>query len=192
MGGSIWYTQVNRALKTLIPTIVKTYNKDEVLVSVSALVRTPDPEFKVETYPCVTIYSYDEKFSQNRYTEGRVVTSINEGTLRATVEESAKPYSLFYQLDFWAKYQEDIDTMTMLWGSKFAKHNTIQITDSLGVIHTCYMKLVKIAKLDKVQNQDERIFQRVYSYEIWVELDESVPVEVPVALNTELVNKGGI
>jgi hypothetical protein len=54
------------------------------------------------------------------------------------------------------------------------------------------MKLVKIAKLDKVQNQDERIFQRVYSYEIWVELDESVPVEVPVALNTELVNKGGI
>lgn len=186
MAGSVWYAQVNKALKDLIPTIVKTYDRNKVLVPVTAIVRTPEPEFKVEKFPSATIFSYDEKFAQNRYSDERVVVAVDQQRGVAVIEESAKPYNLFYQIDFWASFQEDIDTMTMLWGSKFAKHNLLAVKDTLGVNRVCKMKLIKIAKADTVKNKDERVFRRIYSYEIWVELDETAQVEEPIVLTKEI------
>lgn len=180
MSGSVWYPQLNKALKTLIPTVVMTHDESGQLVPIPVVIRTPEPEFEVEKFPSATISSYDERFAQFRYTDSRVVVYKDYDRSVAVIEESAKPYSLYYQIDFWAQYQEDIDTMTMMWSSKFKKHNSLTVIDSSGVERSCYMRLVKIAKADTVSDRNDRIFHRVYSYEIWVELDENPLMEVPL------------
>jgi len=186
MAGSVWYPQVNLALKTLIPTIVKVYNRDNKLVSVRTLIRTPESEFEIETFPSVSIFPYDERFAQFRYLDGKVLVSkdIEEGT--AIIEDTAKPYSLFYQIEFWARFEQDIDQMIMMWNSSFARYNTIVVTDTSGISRTCFMRLIRMNKLDTIEKRDERLFHRVYSYEIWVELDEVTQEEVPIALTREI------
>lgn len=192
MSGSVWYPQVNKALKDLIPTIVKRYNKEGILVAVPTFVRTPESEFKSEKYPAVTISSYDESFANYRYDERKVIVSKDLETGIGILEDGAKPYDLYYQIDFWAQYQEDIEEMVRRWCEKFVKFNVLQVKDSLSNTRNCLMQLLDIGKADIVKNKDERIFHRIYSYLICVELDEGGTSEVKLVLERDIINKGGV
>jgi hypothetical protein len=192
MSGSVWYSQVNKALKDLIPTIVKRYNKEQELVAVPAIVRTPESEFKVEKFPIVTIFPYGEKFSLSRFDDKEVLVSVDQQAGIGTLEEPARPYDLSYQIDFWSHYQEEIEEMTRRWCAKFTKFNVLEVKDTLNNTRSCFMKLTNIARSDTVKSKDERIFHRIYSYEIWVELDEGSSREVNLAVTREIQNGGGI
>lgn len=191
MAGSVWYPQINKALKELIPSIVKAYSPTKELIPVEVVVRNPETEYKIEKFPCVSIFSYDERFDIGRYLDvDKVIVERDIERGKALVEAPAKPYNLFYQIDFWAKYQSDIDIMTMTWANTFTKHNVLKVKDTLNNLRECYMRQLGYAVADEVREKRERIFHRVYSYEIWVELDETQPVEVPIVLTPEITNKG--
>jgi hypothetical protein len=170
--GSVWYQEVDTALVNLVSSLINV--KDDVgnLVPITTNLRIPEKEFEVEVYPSATINSYGEGFSQKRYDPNPVLVSVNEGTHTAYYEESAKPYSLFYQIDFWAHYIEDINFITLQWADFSRKFNVLSAIDNRGNTRTCNMILKGIVKADYTKDDIERIYHRIYNYEIQVEVDE--------------------
>lgn len=187
MSGSIWFGEIDKTLKTLIPTKVYTLNEALEQVPLPTLIRTPESEFSSEKFPCATISSYGQRFDNFRYQRGKVVTSRDIELGKALIEDTAKPYSMMYQIDFWAKYFEDINLMTLLWSSNFEKFNVLDILDSTGVMRSCDMILQNEVVLDQVRNKNERIFHRSYSYLIKVEIDENIEEEVPIVLSRNTI-----
>lgn len=60
MSRSIWFEQVNKGLIAEILNTVKVMDSSGALVSLpekSVTVRKPEDEFKVEMFPCVSIYN---------------------------------------------------------------------------------------------------------------------------------------
>lgn len=185
MAGSVWLKEVDTALLKLIPTIVKYYDENDELVSPAVMVRNPEGTYKIEEFPSVSIFNYNQVFASERYDREEVVTKRDIERKVAVLEKSALPYYLYYQIDFWAKYQEDINEMTRRWLGFIPRNFVLEVKDTEGNIRHCNMELVDFANADYVKG-DERIFHRVYSYRIWVELDEGYEKEYPVVIECEI------
>lgn len=185
MAGSVWLKEVDTALLNWIPTIVKYYDEEEELKSSPVMVRNPEGEYVIESFPSVSIFNYDQRFSDIRYDREEVLVSVNELTGVGTVEKSALPYDLFYQIDFWAKYQEDINEMTRRWLANVPSRTVLEVKDTGNTTRYCNMELVDFANADFVRGE-ERIFHRAYSYRLWVELDEAPSMAVKVVLEREI------
>ena len=56
---SVWFEQVDSALISLIQSTVSVYNSQGTLVPVPVKVRKPDEDFKIEEYPCITLYNFN-------------------------------------------------------------------------------------------------------------------------------------
>ena len=54
---SVWFEQVDTALIDYIKGIVKLPDASGVLTPVPVKVRKPDEDFKIEEYPCITLYN---------------------------------------------------------------------------------------------------------------------------------------
>lgn len=185
MAGSVWLKEVDTALLELIPTIVKYYDENDDLVSSAVMVRNPEGTYKIEEFPSVSIFNYNQVFASERYDREEVLTKRDIERKVAVLEKSALPYYLYYQIDFWAKYQEDINEMTRRWLGFIPRNFVLEVKDTEGNIRHCNMELVDFANADYVKG-DERIFHRVYSYRIWVELDEGYEKEYPVVIECEI------
>lgn len=185
MAGSVWLKEVDTALLKLIPTIVKYYDENDELVSSAVMVRNPEGTYKIEEFPSVSIFNYNQVFASERYDREEVLTKRDIERKVAVLEKSALPYYLYYQIDFWAKYQEDINEMTRRWLGFIPRNFVLEVKDTEGNIRHCNMELVDFANADYVKG-DERIFHRVYSYRIWVELDEGYEKEYPVVIECEI------
>lgn len=185
MAGSVWLKEVDTALLKLIPTIVKYYDENDELVSPAVMVRNPEGTYKIEEFPSVSIFNYNQVFASERYDREEVLTKRDIERKVAVLEKSALPYYLYYQIDFWAKYQEDINEMTRRWLGFIPRNFVLEVKDTEGNIRHCNMELVDFANADYVKG-DERIFHRVYSYRIWVELDEGYEKEYPVVTECEI------
>ena len=185
MAGSVWLKEVDTALLKLIPTIVKYYDENDELVSPAVMVRNPEGTYKIEEFPSVSIFNYNQVFASERYDREEVLTKRDIERKVAVLEKSALPYYLYYQIDFWAKYQEDINEMTRRWLGFIPRNFVLEVKDTEGNIRHCNMELVDFANADYVKG-DERIFHRVYSYRIWVELDEGYEKEYPVVIECEI------
>ncbi len=186
---SVWYGQVDSALIAFIPTIVKTLNRDGDAVPVPVLLRMPENEFAVEVFPSVSIEYYDERVDPIRYYPHDVVVDTvfdEDGTGVAVIEKSAIPYNLYYQIDFWAEYREDINEMTRRWSAYTPRHSVLEVTDSSGVKRHCVMTLKGDNKVTVFSEGNTRTFRKTYSYEIKVELDEGVSTTKPIVTNREI------
>ena len=87
------------------------------------------------------------------------------------MEDSAVPFNLTYQIDFWSRYQEDMNNMTMLWLAKHFHQFNLTVIDDGGTERSSNCLMIGVPfKSDLVLN-GERLFHTIISYQIWVELD---------------------
>ncbi len=170
---SIWKEEVNTGLCNELLSNVKYKGKNNKLVPVDlVLVRVPEEEFKPEKFPCVSIYSLDDVFSTQRYNPSPRIKSIDKPSHSATMQEAGLPFNLRYQIDFWSKYQEDMDNMTMTWLSGHFRQFNLPVMNDRGNKTTCNCLMNgKVVTSDLISGS-ERIFHKIFRYTIWVEIDQ--------------------
>lgn len=177
MSASVWFEEVCNGLIQELKKSVRYNNTNGELVALddkSLIVRKPEEDFKFEKFPCVSVYIVDYKHDPLRYTPEPVVVARDVNNNIATLEETAIPFNITCQIDFWSHYQVDMDVMTRTWLMKHFRAFNLPVVDSGGTERTCNcFTQGSIVKSDLVLNK-ERLFHSIIKYQIWVEIDEEM------------------
>ena len=189
MSANVWFEEVNIGLLEEIKNTVRVKNSKGVLKALkdeALLIRKPEEDFKLEAFPCVSIYNLSYKHDPVRYNPSPVMVEEDEKNKVVVMEDSAVPFNLDYQIDFWAKYQEDMDCMTRTWLSKHFRQFNLKVVDDGGVERTCNCLIQgSVAKSDLVLN-GERLFHSIIKYQIWVELDDETRYNKPMVIQRSI------
>ena len=189
MSANVWFEEVNIGLLEEIKNTVRVKNSKGVLKALkdeALLIRKPEEDFKLEVFPCVSIYNLSYKHDPVRYNPSPVIIEEDEKNKVIVMEASAVPFNLDYQIDFWAKYQEDMDCMTRTWLSKHFRQFNLKVVDDGGVERTCNCLIQgSVAKSDLVLN-GERLFHSIIKYQIWVELDDETRYNKPMVIQRSI------
>ena len=175
MSESIWFEQVDSALMKLLSQVIRVDGKP-----VKVVIRKPDEQFNEEDYPIVSIYNLGDKFSKVRYSPEPVVAYRNPEKHFLVLEESALPYDLMYQIDFWSTLQSDMNAMTKQWKSYSKSWFNLEVVDDTGALRSCFvLSKNDFRKADLLKN-GKRLFHSFGTYKIQVEIDENVQSLVPM------------
>ena len=178
---SVWFEQVDTAFKELIQSKVFIKNSEGVIQPVPVFIRKPDEDFKREQYPCITLYNLSAKRDNIRYFPDKLVISRNyeEGTL--VEEDCAIPFKLKYQMDFWSTLQFQMNDMTRQWlGSLPNRDFNLSVIDMSGNSRDCFVLLSGDLQKSDLLDGDKRLYHSILTYDIQVEIDERMPVVVPM------------
>jgi hypothetical protein len=167
----VWNEQVEDALVEYIKSIVKLKNSQDELVSPPVFVRKPDADFEINRYPCISITSLFATKDILRYSSEPIVVSRDYVNKKQTVEKQAKPFSLYYQIDFWATNFADKQNMTMLWCANVWKNFNLDVLDAAGIQRSCFVRESDALRESSILKGNIRIFHSFVTYAIWVELD---------------------
>lgn len=175
---SVWFEQVDTALISYIRSIVRLPNDDGILTPIPVKVRKPDEDFKIEEYPCITLYNLYSVRDEVRYFPDTVVVERDFETKSLIEEKSAVPYSLFYQLDFWSRKQSQMNDMTRIWlGHHPDKCFNLPVKDLSGNDRSSFVLMTdNLVKSDYLTGTD-RTFHSILTYRVWVEIDEKIRIE---------------
>lgn len=175
MSESVWFEQVDSALMRLLRKVIQIDDKP-----VKVVVRKPDEDFSEEDYPLVSIYNLYDRFSKIRYSPEPVVVSRNEDNNSLILEESALPYDLFYQIDFWATLQSDMNSMTKQWKafSKFCFN--LDVLDESGTPRSCFVLARNDFNKADLMKNGKRLFHSFGTYKVQVEIDENTQENAPM------------
>ena len=175
---SVWFEQVDVALIRYINGIVRLPNSNGVLTPVPVKVRKPDEDFKVEEYPCITLYNLYSMRDEVRYFPDTVVVQRDFERGKLIQERGAIPYSLFYQIDFWSRTQTQMNDMTRLWiGHHYDKSFNLPVKDLSGIDRDCFVLLTDDLKKSDFLTGTKRTFHSMMTYRVSVELDERIGIE---------------
>ena len=179
MSESVWFEQVDIAFKRLLQRVIQIDGKP-----VKVVIRKPDEDFNTEDYPLVSVYNLYDRFSKIRYSSEPIVVSKNEEANSLILEDSALPFDLFYQIDFWATLQTDMNSMTRQWKSFSKSWFNLDVSDMSGISRSCFvLSRNDFNKSDLMQN-GKRFFHSFGTYKVQVELDEKVQNVVPAVTYT--------
>lgn len=189
MSASVWFEEVCKGLIQELKKTVQYKNANGELVTLddkALMVRKPEEDFKFESFPCVSVYIVDYKHDPLRYAPDPIVIARDVENKSATLEETAIPFNLTCQIDFWSRYQADMDVMTRTWLMKHFRAFNLPVVDSGGTERTCNcFTQGSIVKSDLVLNK-ERLFHSIIKYEIWVEIDENICYNTDMVTNINL------
>jgi len=172
---SVWFEQVDTALINYIKGIVRLPNARGVLTPVPVKIRKPDEDFKIEEYPCITLYNLYSVRDDVRYFPDKVVVERNATGHTLVEERGAIPYSLFYQLDFWSRTQSQMNEMTLKWlGHHPDRSFNLPVKDLSGQDRSSFVLLTDSLMKADVLTETERTFHSVLTYRVWVEIDERI------------------
>lgn len=175
---SVWFEQVDTALINYIKGIVKLPNSNGVLTPVPVKIRKPDEDFKIEEYPCITLYNLYSVRDEERYFPDTVVVERDFDNHRLIEEKSAIPYSLFYQIDFWSRQQSQMNDMTRMWlGNHPDKCFNLPVKDLSGNNRDSFVLMTDDLKKSDFLTDTKRTFHSVLTYKVWVEIDERIRTE---------------
>ena len=176
--GSVWFEQVDTALIDYIKGIVKLPDANGVLTPVPVKVRKPDEDFKIEEYPCITLYNLYSIRDNIRYYPDLVAVYKDPANHSVTLEKGAVPYSLFYQIDFWSRLQSNMNDMTRLWlGNHPDGHFNLPVKDLSGNDRNSSVLMVDDLRKSDFLTETKRTFHSSLTYRVWVELDENIRIE---------------
>lgn len=185
MSESVWFEQVDIALVKLLSNLIRIDGKP-----VKVVVRKPDEDFNEEDYPLVSIYNLYDRFSKIRYSPEPVVVYRNVESRFLISEESALPFDLFYQIDFWSNMQSDMNQMTKQWKSYSKSWFNLDVLDESGNLRSCFVLSKNDFNKQDLMKEGKRLFHSFGTYKIEVELDEKVQtVEPMVSSIVESVSK---
>ena len=176
MSSNVWFEEVYTGLIEELKNTIRIKDANGVSVALpdnAFIIRKPEEEFKFETFPCVSLYVRNYKHEKSRYNSNPVVIARDEATKTVTLEDPAVPYTIFMQIDFWAKYQQDMDCMTRSWLMRHFHQFNLKVVDDGGTERTsnCLMQ-GSVVPSDLVSG-GERLFHSVINLQIWVELDDN-------------------
>lgn len=179
MSETVWFEQVDTALINFIQKNIIIDGKP-----VKAKVRKPDEDFDIEDYPLVSVYNLYDRFSKHRYNpEGEVVQRDVEDNI-LIFEESALPYDLYYQIDFWTILQSDMNEISKQWKAKTKFWFNLDVLDESGNPRSCFVLMRNdVAKSDLMQ-KGRRVFHSFATYKVQVEIDEKVYTTQPMVTKT--------
>ena len=191
MSSSVWFEELCTGLIQEIYDSVTIKNENtgesDHLPREAIVVRKPEEDFKIETFPCVSIYVLDYKYDPVRYYPYPVVMDIDQESSRAILEDSAVPFNVTVQIDFWSEFQTDMDSMTRSWLFNHFKQFNLQVTDDGGTVRSCNCVMQgNLTKEDLVQNK-RRMFHTIARYVIWVEIDENKRYTKPIVGEVEII-----
>jgi hypothetical protein len=175
---SVWIEQVDRGLIDFIEGIVD-------IVDLTVRPRQTNEGNSAE-FPAVTFFSYDEKLAEYRQKRFDELGSKNEVEGTAQMLRPLVPYDLFYQVDFWAESQYEINEMLRKWEGRVEKHNLLPVLDIDGNSKDIKMERVDFANADYTKNGEKR-FHRTFTYKIKVELDERDSYVVPLVTDVDFI-----
>ena len=189
MSANVWFEEVNIGLLKELKDTIRIKNANGVLVALedkALVVRKPEEDFKFETFPCVSIYNKDYKHDSLRYNPAPVKVGEDNINHQVILEDPATPFVLSYQIDFWARYQSDIDMMTRTWLLKHFRQFNLKVVDDGGVERSvnCMMS-GSVTKSDLVLDK-ERLFHTIINYQIWVELDNETRYNKPMVITRDI------
>ena len=175
MSANVWFEEVNIGLLKELKDTIRIKDANGVLVALqdkALIVRKPEEDFKLEVFPCVSIYNLSYRHEPFRYNPAPIKVGEDIENKIVVLEDPAIPFDLTYQIDFWAKYQSDMDTMTRTWLTKHFRQFNLTVIDDGGTERTCNcLAQGSIVKSDLVLNK-ERLFHSIIKLQIWVELDD--------------------
>lgn len=177
MSANVWFEEVDRGLLAEIRNSVKYLDDKGLIVPIRedmVFVRDPETEFTEEVFPCITFTNINDMFNPKRYHFGDVKVGEDESGKQAIMEKTAIPYDLTYQIDFWARYREDINTMTRTWLVNHARQFNLSVIDDGGNERTCNVLMKEGLKESNLLAEQKRLYHSIVSYTIWVELDDEV------------------
>lgn len=189
MSANVWFEEVNTGLLNEIRNTVRIKNANGVLVTLedkALIVRKPEEDFKFEVFPCVSIYNLSYRHDPLRYNPEPVKVGEDLASGLAILEDPAVPFNLSYQIDLWAKYQEDMDCMTRTWLKKHFRQFNLEVIDDGGVKRSCNCLMQgSVVKSDLVLN-GERLFHSIIKLLIWVELDDETRYNKPMVIQRDI------
>ena len=172
---SVWFEQVDTALISYISGIVKLPNSNGIPTSVPVKIRKPDEDFKIEEYPCITLYNLYSVRDEVRYFPDKVVVERDYENNRLIEERGAIPYSLFYQLDFWSVKQSHMNDMTRIWlGHHPDRSFNLPVKDLSGQDRSSFVYMTNDLVKSDFLTDNNRTFHSVLTYRVWVEIDERI------------------
>lgn len=190
MSANVWFEEVNAGLIKEIKDSVRIKDRKGCLVPLddkAIVVRKPEEDFKFEVFPCVSIYNSTFYHDPLRYNPTPVKIGEYKEENLAIMEEPAIPFVLNYQIDFWAEYQVDRDTMIRTWLMKHFRQFNLDVLDDWGVDRSCNcLKQGSVVNSDLVRN-GERLLHSIIKYQIWVELDEEIRYNKPMANKAKII-----
>ena len=172
MSESVWFEQVDSALMKLLRTVIQIDGKP-----VKVVIRKPDEDFNEEDYPVVSLYNLYDRFSKSRYSPEPVVVSRDFDSKYAVLEESALPYDLFYQIDFWASLQSDMNSMVKQWKSFAPFWFNLDVLDESGNPRSCFVISRNDFSKADLMKQGKRMFHSFGTYKVQVELDPNKSIK---------------
>ena len=189
MSASVWFEEVDIGLINEIKDTVRVKNSNGVLVALedkAIVIRKPEEDFKFEVFPCVSIYNLSYGHDKLRYNSAPVKVGEDLENKIVILEDPAIPFNLNYQIDFWSKYQTDMDCMTRTWLMKHFRQFNLKVTDDGGVERSCNcITQGSIVKSDLVLNKD-RLFHSLIKLQIWVELDDETRYNKPMVIHRSI------
>lgn len=165
---SIWSEEIAAGLVEQVPKLIKVEDESGRLVSVPCFPRRPEGEFIPETFPAIVFGEYDMRLDKVRL-DGilRVLGARDEVSKAVEIFEPEIPVALYYQFDFFAKWQTDMALMLKQWCARFLRPTFLTLFDSdLGVARDVgFTHLGDMAVLDSDEDED-RYFRRTLSYKV--------------------------
>lgn len=189
MSANVWFEEVNTGLLKELKKTVRIKNADRLSIPLedkALVVRKPEEDFKFETFPCISIYNLNYEHSRERYNPSPILIKKDVSKGVVTFEDPAVPFDLEYQIDFWARYQEDMDSMLKTWLMKHFHQFNLKVVDDGGTERTCNCLITgKVRKSDLVLG-GERLFHSIVKYHIWVELDDETRYNTPIVIKRDI------
>lgn len=191
---SVWYKEVDIALHRLLKERIYYLDSTKQLARIEPVFHVNDKDLDslfADTnikLPTVIIKKIGQQFDLKRYDPKPVIVSKGQGI--ATQEDSAKPYTLKYQLDFVASYQADIDYITRTWLSAIPKRSDLEVIDTGGTLRKCYMlQSTPLIPFSALVSGENTLYRSVVVYDIRVELDEGLVSDTNIVTKVNILNK---
>src|SRR5574344_794392 len=132
MSANVWFEEVNIGLLQELYDTVRVKDPNGVLVQLdrekALVVRKPEEDFKIEVFPCISIYNLTHRHDPLRYNPAPVKVGEDKENNIVILEDPAVPFNLNYQIDCWSEYETDTDCMTRTW---LIKHRSEEHTSEL-------------------------------------------------------------
>ena len=158
------------------------------------IVRKPDEDFKLETYPCAVLQITNSRFSVDRYYKKEsYVVSKDKENYRGIVDKPPLTYDINLQLDFYANKENDLDTLEITWLSYFRQDFNLQVKTRGGNdddVHV--MPDAGVSKRLDEMNGKDRLFRRCFNYKVYGRIEEhdrrDIPLVKVVKVKTKKLN----
>lgn len=189
MSANVWSEEVERGLKQEILNTVFYLTDTGIkapLTEDMVFVRDPEEDLREEQIPCVTITPLYNRFDARRYNPNPVIMSRNDEENLLTMQDSAVPFNIFYQIDFWSRYKEDINLMTSTWLRKHFRQFNLKVVDDGGTERSSNVIVNESLRESDLLKNQKRLFHSIISYVIWVELDDEVGYNVHMVAERNL------